>query len=115
MHVAAALDPIGGLPGVREFPVSPAGYARLLAWLGGLGTVALAGIEGTGSYGAGLTRHVTAAGIRVVEAVRSDRQDHRRQGSPARWMPSVPPGPPSAAGPAARPRAGTARSRRSAR
>ena len=40
----------------------------------------LAGIEGTGSYGAGLARHVTAAGIRVVEVDRSDRQDRRRQG-----------------------------------
>ena len=54
MHVAAALDPIGGLLGAGEFPVAPAGYARLLGWLGGFGTVALVGIEGTGSYGAGL-------------------------------------------------------------
>jgi transposase len=79
-HVAAALDPIGGLLGVREFPVTPAGYARLLGWLGGFGTVTLVGIEGTGSYGAGLARHVTAAGVRVVEVDRSDRQDRRRQG-----------------------------------
>src|SRR6266568_4812168 len=81
-HVAAALDPIGGLLGVREFPATAAGYAGLLGWLGGFGTVALAGIEGTGSYGAGLARHVTAAGIRVAGAVRSDRQDRRRQGKP---------------------------------
>jgi transposase len=80
MHVAAALDPIGGLLGVEEFPVTPAGYARLLGWLGGFGTVALVGIEGTGSYGAGLARHITAAGVRVVEVDRSDRQDRRRQG-----------------------------------
>jgi transposase len=80
MHVAAALDPIGGLPGVEEFPVTPAGYAGLLGWPGGFGTVALVGIEGTGSYGAGLARHITAAGIRVVEVDRSDRQDRRRQG-----------------------------------
>src|SRR4249920_531768 len=80
VHVAAALDPIGGLLGVEEFPVTPAGYARLLGWLGGFGTVCLVGIEGTGSYGAGLSRHVTAAGIRVVEVDRSDRQDRRRQG-----------------------------------
>jgi transposase len=80
MHVAAALDPIGGLLGVEEFPVTPAGYARLLGWLGGFGNVALVGIEGTGSYGAGLARHVAAAGIRVVEVDRSDRQDRRRQG-----------------------------------
>jgi transposase len=77
-HVAAALDPIGGLLGVQEFPATPAGYARLLGWLGGFGTVCLAGIEGTGSYGAGLARHLAAAGIRVVEVDRSGRQDRRR-------------------------------------
>ena len=80
MHVAAALDPIGGLLGVQEFPATAGGYAGLLGWLGGFGTVALVGIEGTGSYGAGLARHVTAAGIRVVEVDRSDRQDRRRRG-----------------------------------
>ncbi len=79
-HVAAALDPVGGLLGVQEFPVTAAGYARLLGWLGGFGTVCLVGIEGTGSYGAGLSRHVTGAGVRVVEVDRSDRQDRRRQG-----------------------------------
>jgi transposase len=65
---------------VREFPATAAGYSGLLGWLGGFGTVYLAGIEGTGSYGAGLARHVTAAGIRVVEVGRSDRQGRRRQG-----------------------------------
>jgi transposase len=79
-HVAAALDAIGGVLGVSEFPATPAGYARLLAWLNSFGPVCLVGIEGTGSYGAGLTRHVTAAGIRVVEVDRSDRQDRRRKG-----------------------------------
>jgi len=80
MHVAAALDPVGGLLGVEEFQVTPAGYARLLEWLGGFGTVCLVGIEGTGSYGAGLSRHITNAGVRVVEVDRSDRQDRRRAG-----------------------------------
>ena len=79
-HVAAALDSVGGLLGVQEFPATAVGYARLLGWLGGFGTVALVGIEGTGSYGAGLARHVTAAGVRVVEVDRCDRQDRRRQG-----------------------------------
>jgi transposase len=80
VHVAAALDPIGGLLGVAQFPVSAAGYAELLDWLGGFGTVRLIGIEGTGSYGAGLARHVSAAGVRVVEVDRADRQARRRQG-----------------------------------
>jgi hypothetical protein len=48
VHVAAALDPIGGLLGVKEFPATAVGYGSLLGWLGGFGTVALAGIEGTG-------------------------------------------------------------------
>jgi len=61
VHVAAALDPIGGLLGVREFPATAAGYTRLLDWLGGFGTVCLAGIEGTGSCGAGLARRITTA------------------------------------------------------
>src|SRR5204862_592136 len=80
MHVAAALEPIGGLLGVEEFPVTPVGYAQLLGWLGGFATAGLVGIEGPGSYGAGLARHVAAAGLRVVEVDRSDRQDRRRQG-----------------------------------
>src|SRR5947207_2752327 len=80
VRVAAALDPLGGLLGVREFPATTAGYARLLDWLAGFGTVCLAGIEGTGSYGAGLARHMAAAGVRVAGVDRSDRQDRRRQG-----------------------------------
>src|ERR1700687_4263554 len=80
VHVAAALDPVGGLLGVAEFPVTPAGYARRLSGRSGFGTVCLVGIEGTGSYGAGLARHVATAGIRVVEVDRSDRQDRRRDG-----------------------------------
>jgi transposase len=80
VHVAAALDPIGGLLGVQEFPATAAGYGGLPGWLAGFGTVAVIGIEGTGSYGAGLARHMAAAGVRVVEVDRSDRQDRRRKG-----------------------------------
>ncbi len=80
MHVAAALDPLGGLLGMREFPATGAGYADLLDWLGGFGTVALVGVEGTGSYGAGLARHLAAAGIRVVEVDHADRHDRHRAG-----------------------------------
>ncbi len=40
----------------ESFPTAPAGYANLLAWLGSFGTIAVIGVEGTGSYGAGLAR-----------------------------------------------------------
>ena len=80
LHVAAALDSVGGLLGVQEFPATAAGYAELLGWLRSLGNLALAGVEGTGSYGAGLARYLAAAGVRVVEVDRPDRQDRHRQG-----------------------------------
>ena len=112
-HVAAALDPVGGLLGVGEFPATAAGYARLLGWLGGFGTVCLVGIEGTGSYGAGLARHITAAGIRVVEVDRSAGRTGAGRASLTRWTRSALPGPRSPAGPAAHRKAGTAPWRRS--
>src|SRR5690349_10132746 len=80
MHVAAALDPLGGLLGVREFPATAAGYADLPGWLSGFGDLALVGVEGTGSYGAGLARYLAAARVRVVEVDRADRQDRHRAG-----------------------------------
>jgi transposase len=80
VHVAAALDPVGGLLGTREFPATAAGYASLLGWLGKFGDVALAGVEGTGSYGAGLARYLARRGVRVVEVDRADRADRHRNG-----------------------------------
>ena len=80
VHVAAALDPVGGLLGVAEFPAAAAGYAGLLGWLGGFGDVAVVGVEGTGSYGAALARYLAAAGVRVVEVDRADRAGRRRNG-----------------------------------
>ncbi len=62
LHVAAALDPVGGLLGVAEFPATPSGHRRLLAWLAGFGPVARVGVEGTGSYGAGLARYLRGSG-----------------------------------------------------
>lgn len=80
VHVAAALDGIGGLLGVEEFTTTTAGYVEQLGWLRGFGAVQLVGIEGTGSYGAGLASYVHTEGVRVVEVDRSDRQDRRRHG-----------------------------------
>jgi hypothetical protein len=114
-HVAAALDSRGGLLGVKEFPSTAAGYAGLLSWLGGFGTVALVGIEGTGSYGPGLARHMAAAGIRVVEVTGLTGRTATATASPIRWTRSAPPGPRSPAGRPGRPRAGTGRWRRSLR
>jgi transposase len=70
LNVAAALDGIGGLLAVAEFPTTSAGHRELLGWLSGFGPVARVGVEGTGSYGAGLARFLRAAGVQVVEVDR---------------------------------------------
>ncbi len=80
VHVAALLDERGGLLGVESFETTPDGYRRLLGWARGFGHVALAGVEGTGSYGAGLTRHLHAEGVKVVEVDRPNRQRRRKRG-----------------------------------
>ena len=79
-HVAAALDQRGALLGVESFDTTPAGYRQLLAWLRHFGEVELVGVEGTGSYGAGLTRHLHTEAVMVVEVDRPNRQRRRRRG-----------------------------------
>jgi len=80
VHVAAALDPVGGVLGVESFAASRSGYAALLEWLSSFGTIAKVGVEGTGAYGAGLYRFLVDAGIEVVEVDRPNRQVRRRLG-----------------------------------
>ena len=54
--MAAALDPIGALLGTERFDTDSAGYKALLSWLESFGPLCKVGVEGTGSYGAGLAR-----------------------------------------------------------
>lgn len=49
LNVAAALDPVGGLLEVAEFPATSGGHRRLLGWLAGFGPVTRVGVEGAGS------------------------------------------------------------------
>lgn len=79
-HTGAALDELGRLLGHETFPATAYGYQQLLVWLSGFGCVIAVGIEGTGSYGAGLARHLTANGIRVLEVDRPDRRARRKHG-----------------------------------
>jgi len=80
IHVAAAKDALGRVLGTRAFPATTAGFTALGAWLCGFGTVVAVGVEGTGSYGAGLARYLSAVGVRVVEVNRPDRAKRRQHG-----------------------------------
>jgi transposase len=79
-HVAAVLGHIGGLLGVETFETTEVGYRKLFEWLEGFGTVSRVGVEGTGSYGAGLSRFLLDQGVDVVEVDRPNRQLRHREG-----------------------------------
>src|SRR5688500_3337925 len=76
-HHAAVIDHLGRQLGDREFPASPAGYGALVEWLQGHGELDRVGVEGTGTYGAGLARQLREAGILIVEVDRPDRRARR--------------------------------------
>jgi transposase len=79
-HVAAAVDHNGGLLGVESFPATEVGFEDLLGWLVGFGPVARIGVEGTGSWGVGLSRFLADQEVMVVEVDRPNRQQRRKQG-----------------------------------
>jgi Transposase len=80
LHVAVALDQLGRRLGALTVPTTVMGYKNLLSWAEGFGPVRGAGVEGTGSYGAGLARHFKTAGIPVMEVERPKRRHLRRNG-----------------------------------
>lgn len=79
-NMAAALDGVGGQLGIKEFPTTTAGYRELHRWLANFGAVVRVGVEGTGSYGAGLARYLATQGVEVIEVDRPNRQNRRRRG-----------------------------------
>ena len=89
VHHAAVVDEMGRWLGDRGFATTPAGYAELWGWAGSLGAIAVAGVEGTSSYGAGLTRYLRAQAVGVVEVDRPDRKSRRMQASRILWTPAA--------------------------
>lgn len=79
-HHVAILDHVGRPVADREFRADGRGYAEIITFLRGHGNVDRVGVEGTGSYGAGLSRALATAGMTVIEVARHDRQARRRRG-----------------------------------
>jgi transposase len=81
VHVAVVLDSSTGCQlASSSFPTNPAGYTALAAWMTSHGTVDRVGIESTGSWGAGLCRHLRSAGIDVIDVDCQDRKARRHEG-----------------------------------
>jgi transposase len=80
VHVAAVIDDRGKILDTSSFDTTSSGYRQLLRWLRSYGELQKVGVEGTGSYGAGLYRHLFDEGVKVVEVNRANRQLRRRRG-----------------------------------
>jgi hypothetical protein len=79
IHLAALTD-TGQPLGDAEFRTTPANYWTAICWARSYGEIVSVGVEGTSSYGAGITRALQHNGIHVVEVNRPDRSARRRQG-----------------------------------
>ena len=79
-HVAVAIDRRGVRLDEKHVPVATCGYEELERWSRNLGRVHTFGVEGTGSYGAGLARFLTGRGYTVIEVNRPDRSVRYRKG-----------------------------------
>jgi len=79
-HVAVALDHLGRRLDALVVPTSGTGYAKLLRWAESLGRLERVGIEGAGSFGAGLARFLRSRSVEVLEVGRPKRRDQHRSG-----------------------------------
>jgi transposase len=79
-HHAAVIDTTGRFLGDQEFPATRTGYTHLLTWATGHGPITAIGVESTGSYGAGLTMSLLAAGQEVIEVNQPHKTTRARQG-----------------------------------
>ena len=79
-HIAVALNHLGTRLGEYRLSTTAKGYAGFERWASGLGESVDFGVEGTGSYGAELTRFLSRCGHKVLEVNRPDRSTRRRLG-----------------------------------
>lgn len=80
IHVVAVINHSGRNLGTQSFSVNSKGYEDLLQWGRRFGNIAYAGIEGTGTYGAGLCQFLKNHSITVIEVNRPDRAKRRLKG-----------------------------------
>lgn len=75
-----AIDNNGTRLAAFSAPATTKGYTALEDWACAIGAVTAFGIEGTGSYAAGLSRYLLAQGHKVVEVTRPNRQVRYQHG-----------------------------------
>ena len=80
VHVGVVIDAVGRVKGTLSVETNPSGYEQMFIWARSFGELKRAGIEGTSSYGAGLTRFLEKSGVAIVEINRPNRSRRRNRG-----------------------------------
>lgn len=80
IHVGVLINVNGQLLGTLAVETQVSGYLKLLAWARSFGPLLRAGVEGTGTYGAGLAQVLCDHDIAVFEVNRPDRTKRRLEG-----------------------------------
>ena len=93
LHVAAVVDTDAVVLGTESFSTTRAGYRAMVRWMRSFGDLRKVGVEGTGSYGAGITRHLTRPGSRSWRSTGPTAATGADAASPTPWTPKRPPWP----------------------
>ena len=80
LHTAAVVSHDGTVLGTESFSTTRAGYRAMLRWFRSHGELLRVGVESTGTYGAGITRHLALSGIPVLEVTGPDPASRRAEG-----------------------------------
>ena len=80
LHTAAVVSHDGTVFGTESFSTTRAGYRAMLRWFRSHGELLRVGVESTGTYGAGITRHLALSGIPVLEVTGPDPASRRAKG-----------------------------------
>jgi transposase len=80
LHIAAVVTTEGDVLGTQAFSTTRAGYRAMLRWFRSHGDVLRVGVEQTGSFGAELTRHLSLAGVPVLEVTGPEPKQRRAKG-----------------------------------
>ena len=80
LHTGAVVTLEGTVLGTESFPTTRAGYRAMLRWFRSHGRLLRVGVESTGSYGAGIARHLGLSGVPVLEVTGPDPAARRARG-----------------------------------
>jgi transposase len=94
LHVAAVVDDRDRFLESACFPTARQGYRQLLAWMQSFGPLGKVGVEATGTYGAGLLRHLQKSASRRWKSLRPTDRTGASVARAIIWTPRPQPTPP---------------------